>query len=208
MNKRYIIAGTGTDVGKTVFAAGLCQLIGAAYWKPIQAGLADETDRDIVTWLAGLSADRVFPEAYRLKTPASPHLAAERDGITIDHAKLSPPATDFPLLIEPAGGLMVPLSRHVLQIDIIKTWNAPVILVAVTGLGTLNHTLLSLEALKSRVIPVHGVAFSGSEHKDNQRTIAEIANVKNLGRLPHIEPLNAATLHAAMTENFRREDFV
>jgi dethiobiotin synthetase len=208
MSRRYIIAGTGTDVGKTVFAAGLAGLISATYWKPIQSGLDGGTDLETVKRLSALPESNFIPEQYRLNLPASPHLAAERDGITIDPEKLKAPATDKPLLIELAGGLMVPITRQLLQIDLAKTWNAPVILVSLTCLGTLNHTLLSLEALRARNIPIHGVAFSGPEHPDNQRTIAEIGNVKVLGRLPQLDSLNATTLSAAMQQNFKREDFI
>ncbi len=215
MSARFIVAGTDTDVGKTVFSAGLVRWLDGVYWKPVQAGLDGETDTDVVRRLAALppdgrlpSAARLLPEAYRLRTPASPHWAAELDGITIDPARLTPPPTERPLIIETAGGLLVPLTRSLLQIDVIFTWQAPVILCARTRLGTLNHTLLSVEALRARKIPILGIALIGAEHPDNARTLAELAGTKLLGRLPHLEPLDAPSLAAAFTANFVRSDFM
>lgn len=202
MNGTIVIAGTDTDAGKTVFAAALVHAIGAAYWKPVQAGLAGETDSETVARLAGASADRILPEAYRLATPASPHFAAERDTVRIDTSRLNPPRTTRPLVIEVAGGLMVPLTRDTLQIDVIAGWKMPVILVAATRLGTINHSLLSIEALKRRAIPILGIAFVGDENADSERTIADMGRISRLGRLPRIDPLTPAALHAAFADNF------
>ena len=202
MNQTIVIAGTDTDVGKTVFAAALAAAIGASYWKPVQAGLEGETDSEAVRRLAALSPDRVLPEAYRLATPASPHTAAEIDGIEIDPAQLTPPATKAPLLVEAAGGLAVPLTRALLQIDVIATWRVPVILVAATRLGTINHTLLSIEALKRRGIVILGVAFTGPPAPNAVAAIAGIGGVKALGTLPRLEPLTPEGLHAAFAQNF------
>ena len=124
MSNAIVIAGTDTDVGKTVFAAALASAMGAAYWKPVQAGLEGETDSEIVRRLGHLASERVLPEAYRLTTAASPHTAAERDGIEIDAAELAVPRTSVPLLIEAAGGLAVPLTRKLLQIDLLAVVEA------------------------------------------------------------------------------------
>lgn len=202
MTDGVIVAGTDTDIGKTVFAAALAGAIDGAYWKPIQAGLDGETDTDVVRRLSGLPSDRILPEAYRLATAASPHLAAERDGVTIDIETLTPPRVTRPLVIELAGGLAVPLTRTALQIDAIARWRMPVILCSATRLGTINHTLLSVEALKRRAIPILGIAFIGDENSDSQCTIGELARVQVLGRLPLLKPLDAANLRRAFTENF------
>jgi dethiobiotin synthetase len=191
---QIIVTGTDTGIGKTVFAAGLTRFLDGVYWKPIQAGVEGETDSAVVRRLSGLGGDRVLPEAWVLKTPASPHLAAERDGVTIDPDMLKMPAVGRPLIIEGAGGLLVPLTRKTLQIEVFARWGAPVVLCARTGLGTLNHTLLSLEVLRRRAIPVLGVALMGDAHADNERTIAEIGRVRILGRFPQLSPLTAATL--------------
>lgn len=203
----FVITGTDTDVGKTVFAAALVAALDGIYWKPIQAGLG-QTDTDTVRDLSGIPEDRILPEAYRLRTPASPHISAERDGIEIDTSKLVLPQVDRPLIVEGAGGLLVPLTRNELQIDVFARWKVPVILCAGTMLGTINHTLLSVEALKRRGIPIHGIAFIGEEIIDTQLTITNFAAVRNLGRLPRIEPLNRHSLAAAFAANFRAGDFV
>ena len=202
MSQAIVIAGTDTDVGKTVFAAALTAAMGACYWKPVQAGLAGETDSEIVRRLGGLPPDRVLPEAYRLNTAASPHYAAARDGIEIDAAALNPPCTSAPLVIECAGGLAVPLTRKVLQIDVLARWRLPVVLVASTRIGTINHSLLSLEALRRRAIPILGLAFAGDEAPESARIIGALGSVRILGSLPYLDPLNAVTLRTAFAENF------
>src|SRR6202044_661459 len=126
----------------------------------------DEPDATAVQRLTALPAQRILPEVWRLRTPASPHLAAELDGVAIDAGALALPSLADPLIIEGAGGLMVPLTRSVLFIDVFARWQAPVVLCARTTLGTLNHTLLSLEALRRRGIPILGVALIGDEHPD------------------------------------------
>lgn len=140
--QRLIVTVTDTGIGKTVFSAGLAGALGGYYWKPVQSGLDGETDSDTVRRLSGLAAERILPERYRLATPASPHLAAEIDRVTIDPDQLEPPATPEPLVIEGAGGLMVPLTREVTAIDLFARWDAPLVLCARTTLGTINHTLL------------------------------------------------------------------
>lgn len=202
MTKRIVITGTDTGIGKTVFAAGLTGLLEGFYWKPVQSGLDDETDSEVVARLAGLPPGRVLPEVYRLSKPLSPHRSAEIDGVAIEAAKLSLPALPGPLVIEGAGGLMVPLNRQTRFIDIFAQWRLPVILCARTALGTINHTLLSIEALRARSIPIIGVAFIGDEVADTQRTIVEFSGVPQLGRLPHLDPLTGKTLREAMVAGF------
>lgn len=202
ISRGIVITGTDTGIGKTVFSAGLAGLLDGFYWKPVQSGLDEETDSEAVTRLSGLPAGRVLPEVYRLKTPLSPHRSAELDGVAIDAAELSLPDLPGPLIIEGAGGLMVPLNRQTRFIDIFKEWQLPVILCARTALGTINHTLLSLEALRARAIPLIGVAFIGEEVADSQRTIAEFGNVRQLGRLPYLDPLTSETLREAMVSGF------
>ncbi|AOH83596.1 dethiobiotin synthase [Sphingomonas panacis] len=202
--KAIVVTGTDTDAGKTVFAAGLAAALGAAYWKPVQAGLDDGTD---ATRVAALGVTRVLPEAYRLNTPCSPHRAAEIDGVTIDPARLMPPMVEGPLVIEGAGGVLVPVTRELLFADLFARWGHPVVLVARTALGTINHSLLSIEALRARGVPILGVAFSGDANEDSEATIAAIGGVKRLGRLPWLETLDAESLRAAFAEHFDLEDF-
>lgn len=207
MTQQYIITATDTDAGKTVFAAMLMMGIGAQYWKPMQSGVKEGVDTRIIQNLTGLPDERFLPEKYIFTEALSPHRASEIDGVEIDMDSLTPPPTDAPLLIEGAGGLMVPVTRKNLQINMFKRWGLSVILCARTGLGTINHTLLSLEALWARKIPVHGIAFIGNENTDNIRTIAEYSGERILGRLPWLEKLDAPGLQKAFKENFKREDF-
>jgi dethiobiotin synthetase len=202
MSTQIVVAGTDTNIGKTVFAAGLTHALAAHYWKPIQSGLEGETDSQCVQRLAGLPDARIIAEAYRLKIPASPHIAAEIDGVAIDLARLAPPRISAPLVIELAGGLAVPITRQHLQIEVVARWKAPVILCAATRLGTINHSLLSIQALKQRAIPILGIAFIGEENADSQRTICAFGGVKDLGRLPHLDPLTPTTLQRAFADAF------
>ncbi|QFY63829.1 ATP-dependent dethiobiotin synthetase BioD (plasmid) [Rhizobium grahamii] len=202
MSLRFVVSGTDTGIGKTIFAAGLAGALGARYWKPVQSGLEEETDSEVVARLSGLPADHILPESYRLNTPASPHLSARIDGVAIDTALLTPPSGAGPLVIEGAGGLLVPLTEKSVFADVFARWKIPVILCARTALGTINHTLLSVEALRSRAIPIAGVAFIGAENEESQAIIAAIAQVKILGRLPILETLTRDALRSAFSENF------
>lgn len=207
MNRTFVVAGTDTNVGKTVFSAALVGALGACYWKPVQSGLEDETDSQTVARLSGAPPARILPEAWRLRRPASPHLSARDEGVEIDAARLAPPACDGDLVIETAGGVMVPLTDRVLTIDVLARWRLPVILVARTALGTINHSLLTIEALRRRDIPILGVAFAGDEEADVQQSIERISGVRVLGRLPRLNPLTQQSLRAAFEASFAREDF-
>ncbi|WP_308815305.1 dethiobiotin synthase [Sphingomonas sp. GV3] len=200
--KPIVVTGTDTDVGKTVFAAALAAAIGARYWKPVQAGDDDGTDRERVRRLARLPEGAILPEAYRLRTPCSPHRAAAIDGVTIDPARLVLPALDGSLVVEGAGGVLVPVTDGLLFADLFARWQAPVVLVARTVLGTINHSLLSIEALRTRDVPILGIAFVGDAVEDSEATIARIGGVRRLGRLPHLDPLTPEALADAFVANF------
>ncbi|MCD8497430.1 MAG: dethiobiotin synthase [Alphaproteobacteria bacterium] len=203
----FIITGTDTGIGKTVASAMLTQALGTNYWKPVQSGIEGMVDARVVQKLTALPDDRFLPESYVLSEPLSPHRAAELDRVEIDMNRLIPPASERRLIIEGAGGLMVPITRNNLQINMFKSWDIPLILCARTGLGTINHTLLSIEALWNRQMKIHGLLFIGEENRDNIKTIAEYSGVKVLGRLPLLVELNAANLQQAFSENFKAEDF-
>jgi len=202
----HVVTGTDTDIGKTVFAAALVGALGGHYWKPVQAGLDGGSDAERVAALSGLAPARVLPEAYRLNTPCSPHRAAELDGVTIDPARLTPPALR-PLVIEGAGGALVPVTPDLLFADLFARWQLPVVVVARTGLGTINHSLLTIEALRTRGVPITGIAFVGEAVEDSEATIARLGQVRRLGRLPLLDPLNHETLAAAFAANFDLDDF-
>ncbi len=199
----FIVTGTDTDIGKTVFAAGLAGALGAHYWKPVQAGVDPEGDRERVAALSGLPPAHILPEAYRLTTPASPHLAARIDGVEIALDRLALPKVDGPLVVEGAGGLMVPVSDRMLMIDLFAHWGLPAILCARTGLGTINHSLLSLEALRARAIPIAGIVFIGEPHEENERIVPLLGKVPSLGRLPYLDPLDAGQLRRAFAASIR-----
>jgi dethiobiotin synthetase len=202
MMARYVVTGTDTGIGKTIFSAALTAALEAFYWKPVQSGLDEETDSELVVRLGGIARERILSEAYRLRTPASPHLSARIDGVTIDPARLHPPEGPAALVIEGAGGLLVPLTNDLVFADVFARWQIPTILCARTSLGTINHTLLSLEAMRHRGIPVFGVAFIGDENHDTQRIIMEMSGVRSLGRLPLLAAINAATLRQAFQDHF------
>ncbi|CDM61398.1 MULTISPECIES: dethiobiotin synthase [Rhizobium] len=200
MMARFVVTGTDTGIGKTVFAAALTSALGACYWKPVQSGLEEETDAETVARLGNVPAERIVREAYRLKTPASPHHAAMLDDVVIDPGALSPPTTAGSLVIEGAGGVLVPLTSKTLFADVFARWQVPVIVCARTSLGTINHTLMSLEALQRRTVPVFGIAFTGEENLETQRIIVQMSGVRTLGRLAPTNPLT----HERLMEAFHR----
>ena len=176
---RIIVAGTDTNVGKTIVSSLLVSKLDAHYWKPVQCGDLDTGgDSATVKKLSGMKANRIIPEAYRLKLPASPNQAAAAEGITIDKENLKLPSHEGALVVELAGGLMVPLRDDWLQIDQVKVWNLPVVLVARSGLGTLNHTLLSIEALENRNIKVATLILNGEKHEENYNILRRILKSK------------------------------
>jgi dethiobiotin synthase len=190
----FFVTGTDTDVGKTVVSAWLMTHLDADYWKPVQAGTEPETDSVTVRRLAGLSADRILPEAYMLPEAIAPHEAARRAGITIDMTRLEAPATDRLLIVEGAGGLLVPLTDTDYVIDLAAELHLPVILVARSTLGTINHTLLSIEALRRRGLPLAGVVINGPETPHNRSAIERYGKVNVIAEIPWLPELTHASL--------------
>ena len=181
MSGQFVITGTDTDIGKTVFAGALTAALDGHYWKPVQAGLAEGTDSETVARLGGIDSSRILPERFRLQIPASPHFSAAEEGIAIGLDDLVLPEVDGPLIIEGAGGALVPVNPDLLFADIFAHWGLPVILVASTRLGT--------------------------EQADSEQTISRMGDVRRLGRLPVIDHLSPATLTAAFDANFAVADF-
>lgn len=202
MPRGYVITGTDTGVGKTIVAAALVRALGADYWKPIQAGLAEPTDSEIVERLS-VGSFAIVPEAYRLTTPCSPHEAGRLDGISIELSRLSLPRTAGPLIVEGAGGLMVPIGDDKLMIHLFVLWSLPVILVARTALGTINHSLLSIAALRQSGLELAGIVFVGEENASSEAAIVRFGKVRHLGRLPWLRPLSAESLSSAVDANLR-----
>ena len=196
--KRLFVTGIGTDVGKTVISAILTQKLQADYWKPIQAGELDNTDSMKVSQWVENSTSVIHPEAYRLTQSMSPHAAAERDGVNIEMGNIIIPKTTRNLIIEGAGGLMVPLNQHDLVIDLISHLQADAVLVSRHYLGSINHTILSIEALRSRNIAIAGIIFNGDENRDTESIIESVCAVPILGRIPKIDNLNQHSINYAI----------
>ncbi len=197
--KAYFISGIGTEVGKTVTSAFLQLALDADYWKPVQAGDLDFGDRDRVQSWTGMDADRYHPERYRLRTPASPHYAARVDGLEISLTDFTLPDTQGrALLVEGAGGLLVPLNEQACMIDLAAHLKLPVILVSRHYLGSINHTLLSLEVLRGRGMRCAGVVFSGGDNPESARIIQQHSGVKVLAELPEMEEVGHTEMHTAL----------
>ena len=179
---KLFVTGISTDVGKTIVSSILTEALLADYWKPIQAGDLDNSDTMKVEKLISNSHSKLHPESYKLNTPASPHLAAEIDNVEIDLAKIIEPKTKNHLIIEGAGGLLVPLNAQDCIVDLIKP-DYKLVVVSRNYLGSINHTLLTIEALKQRNIPIFGIVFSGEINQSTERFIAQKTNVRILPRL-------------------------
>ncbi|QHL86687.1 dethiobiotin synthase [Nibribacter ruber] len=195
--KRYFVTGIGTDVGKTIAAAILTQALHADYWKPVQAGSLEATDTMRVQELVSNSRSVFHPEAYRLKLPASPHLAAAQEGIDIDLNNIQLPQTQNHLIVEGAGGVMVPLNNNELVLDLISKLNLEVILVSRNYLGSINHTLTTLEVLKARNISVVGIIFNGVPNPSTEQFIKDYTQVKVLPAI-----LEEATFTPPLVEHY------
>ena len=183
MKQQYIIAGIGTEIGKTFISSILTESLQADYWKPIQSGALDFTDSDTVKSLISNDKTVFHPETYRLNQPMSPHAAAAIDGVEIELSKFELPQTNNHLIVELAGGIMVPLNDHETNLDLIKKLNLPVILVSKNYLGSINHTLLSVEILKMKNIEVKGLIFNGEQNKYSEDFILNYTKLECLGRV-------------------------
>ena len=179
---KLFITGISTDVGKTIASAIIVEALEADYWKPIQAGDLHQSDSHFIKSKIENRKSKIHPNSYGLKTPASPHLAAELDGITINLKKIIEPTTDNHLVIEGAGGVYVPINETDCIVDLIKP-DYKVIVVSRHYLGSINHTLLTIEALKNRNIQVAGIIFSGNENKATESIILNKTDVKCIGRI-------------------------
>lgn len=193
MSKRTVfVTGTDTDVGKTLVAAWIAQHWRAAYWKPVQAGLQNATDAATVQALAPQA--QIIPPRWTLTTPASPHLAARIDGVHIDLTDFTLPHTEGDLVVEGAGGLLVPLNdRHVMA-DLIERLDMPVVIVARSGLGTINHTLLTVSEGRRRGLNLIGVILNGPLNPENRAAIEQFGQVPVLAEIPKLSTVTSQTL--------------
>tara|TARA_Y100001933_G_scaffold171407_1_gene169437 strand:- start:819 stop:1475 length:657 start_codon:yes stop_codon:yes gene_type:complete len=203
---QFIICGTDTSVGKTLISAFFVRGLNSSYWKPIQSGSLDSTDSEFVRNISEVENHKIIKESYVLSEPLSPHWAAEIDNVRINLDKLKLPKIKGSLVIETAGGLMVPITRNYLQIDQIKHWNLPIILVCRSSLGTLNHTLLSIEALRNRQIRILGLIVNGEKHLDNPKTLKTFSGLPIIAEFPFLDDLNCNNLDRLWKELNIREN--
>ncbi|HVA17853.1 MAG TPA: dethiobiotin synthase [Candidatus Dormibacteraeota bacterium] len=209
MPSRFFITGTDTNVGKTVVSALLCAALGAIYWKPIQTGTREGSDRATVMRIARVPKNRTWPEAYRFAPPVSPHLAARLAGVRIELRKIKLPqiAPSENLVVEGAGGALVPINNTQLMTDLMAQLNLPVLVVARTSLGTINHTLLSIAALRAARIDLRGVVMVGKVNRENRAAIEHYGETEVVGAVPLLAKINRAALLRVFREHFNREVF-
>jgi dethiobiotin synthetase len=203
---KFFITGTDTDVGKTVVSSILMTGLKSAYWKPIQSGLEDITDTDWMRIVTGLGDENFIPETYRLSQPLSPHAAAQHDGVRIDLKVFNLPDDETcpRVIVEGAGGVMVPLNDNQLMVDLMKHLGLPVLLVARSAIGTINHTLLSLELLRKNAVQVLGVVMNGPQNQINKKAIETYGRINVIAEVDSLPQINSKTLLEAYNRYFRQ----
>jgi dethiobiotin synthetase len=208
VKESLFVTGTDTNVGKTLLSALLVAALDATYWKPIQTGAREGTDRRTVMQLAGIPEAQTIPESYCFDPPVSPHLAAEASGVRIDLARIQPQNNlARPIIAEGAGGILVPINDSELMLDLARHLAYPVLIAARAALGTINHTLLTVRALGCAKMPVKGVAMIGRRNKDNERSIEHFAGVPVIGSIPWLDTINRETLLNVFRNNFDQKYF-
>lgn len=205
----YFVTGTDTNVGKTVLSALLVAALDAVYWKPVQTGATDGTDRESVHLWAGVEDGQLLPERYLFDPPVSPHLAAREAGLRISLNSIELPDTPAGarLIVEGAGGAMVPINERELMRDLMKHLGLPVIIATRTVLGTINHTLLTLAALRQVGLSIRGVVMIGDENFENRRAIEHYGNVGVIGQIPVLKKINRWALIDVFEKYFDRQAF-
>lgn len=193
---KYFVSGIGTEVGKTIISAILAEALKADYWKPIQAGDLEQSDSIKVRDLLSNQSTQIHPESYQLKLPMSPHAAAEKEQVAIELSAMPLPNTSRPLIVEGAGGLLVPINKKECIIDLVDSLKLEVILVSKHYLGSINHTLLSIEALEARSIPIKGIIFNGQPNHDTESIILSKSGLKMIARIPTMKSVNKQSVKA------------
>jgi len=209
MSHRFFVTGTDTGIGKTVLSVLLCAAFDAIYWKPIQTGALEGTDRETVMRLVGMGPERTLPEVYSFAPPVSPHLAAARANTRIDLDRICLPAAlgRESIVVEGAGGVLVPVNESQLMLDLMVKLKLPVILAARSSLGTINHTLLSLAALRSANVPLCGVVMIGEPNKENREAIERYGCVRVIGEIPPLAQIGRSALLRVFESHFDRAAF-
>jgi dethiobiotin synthetase len=209
MPSEFFVTGTDTGIGKTVLSALLCAALDAIYWKPIQTGSTEGTDRATVMKCAEIPASRTRDESYIFEPPVSPHLAARWANVRIELSRVKKPAiaSGETLVMEGAGGVLVPINENEFMIDLIRHLGAPVVVAARSSLGTINHTLLSLAALRRAELPMLGVVLIGERNADNREAIEKFGRVRVVGGIPPLAAINRKTLREVFDQHFEVEVF-
>ncbi len=208
MRESLFVTGTDTNVGKTVLSALLVSALDAIYWKPIQTGAAEGTDRKTVIQLAAIPEAQALREVYCFEPPVSPHLAAEASGIRIDLARIQRPnGLSKPLIVEGAGGIFVPINDSELMLDLAHRLGFPVIIAARSALGTINHTLLTVRALRCAKVAIKGVVMIGPRNRDNERSVERFGDVPLVGWIPWLNEIDRRGLLQVFRDNFDPQYF-
>jgi dethiobiotin synthetase len=207
MTGDLFVTGTDTGVGKTVLSALLVASLNRRYWKPIQTGASEGTDRAAVMKWADVAGECTHPEAFLFDSPVSPHLAAEQQGKRIDLETIRRPDDSNPIVIEGAGGVLVPISEHYLMTDLIRRLQAPIVIAARTTLGTINHTLLTIDAARNANLQLIGVVMVGRENPENRKAIERYGRVGVVGAIPWLESINRSSLIRVFEQHFDKTAF-
>lgn len=195
MSSRFFISGNGTDVGKTIVSACLVHALKADYWKPIQAGGLEHSDAHLIRGLCGNSIGNIHPSTFNLTEPMSPHAAADIDGVEINLHDLTVPATENSLIVEGAGGLLVPINRKDTILDVARRLQMPMILVCANYLGSINHSLLSIQAIKEAGLGLAGLIFFGELVQTTEEVILDKTGVKKLGGVYPTKKITSHNIH-------------
>jgi dethiobiotin synthetase len=203
VKESLFVTGTDTNVGKTLLSALLVAALDAIYWKPIQTGATEGTDRQTVIKLAEIPEAQTIPESYCFDPPVSPHLAAESSGVKIDLARIRVPVkVDKPVIVEGAGGILVPINDSESMLDLARHLGFPILIAARAALGTINHTLLTVRALRCAKMSVKGVVMIGSRNKDNERSVEHFGAAPVVGWIPWLDKIGRQTLLQVFRSNF------
>ena len=208
MNKDLFVTGTDTCVGKTVLSAVLVAALNRKYWKPIQTGAYEGMDRETIMMWTHLPEERIHPEAFVFAAPLSPHLAAAQEGQKIDLQLIRRPPDPEPIIIEGAGGVFVPVNDDAFMLDLMKQLQAPIVVATRTTLGTINHTLLTVSAIRGAGLDLRGVVMVGNENADNRRSVERYGNVAVIGSIPLLDLIDHATLCGVFERHFDKTAFL
>jgi dethiobiotin synthase len=203
VTESLFVTGTDTNVGKTLLSALLVAALDAMYWKPIQTGAREGTDRQTVIKLAEIPEAQTLPESYCFDPPVSPHLAAEESGVKIDLGRVQPPANSArPIIAEGAGGILVPINDSELMLDLARQLEFPIVIAARAALGTINHTLLTVRALRCAKMAVKGIVMIGQRNKENERSVEHFGAIPVIGSIPWLEAIHREALLKVFRTNF------